>query len=82
MGFILFDRSGSRSVDAFGPYYVEQYLLMEALSKHEVASNVLEYYAHHKARLQRGVDGYAEAQGKGFVCWRFIHERNPQTPRG
>ena len=25
-----------------------------------------------KEKLQRGVEGYSEAQGKGFVCWRFI----------
>ena len=30
------------SADTFGPYGIEQYLLMEVLSKQEVASNVLE----------------------------------------
>ena len=46
MGFVLYDRqegaggasggAGSatgRSVDTFGPYFIEQYILMEALSK-------------------------------------------------
>ena len=47
---------------------------MEVLSKVEVAQNVLEYYTHHKAKLQRDVEAYGEAQGKGFVCWRFIQE--------
>ena len=46
----------------------------QVLSKAEVAGNVLEYYTHHKDKLQRGVEGYKEAQGKGFICWRFINE--------
>jgi hypothetical protein len=46
-GFILFDQAATTgcsaaSADTFGPYGIEQYLLMEVLSKQEVASNVLE----------------------------------------
>ena len=40
MGFVLFDRTtpstlegGHPSIDRFGPYCVEQYLIMELLSK-------------------------------------------------
>ena len=34
IGFVLFDRSaGPPSIDRFGPYCVEQYLVMELLSK-------------------------------------------------
>ena len=34
MGFVLFDRgAGPPSLDRFGPYCVEQYLVMELLSK-------------------------------------------------
>ena len=66
--------ASKRSVDSFGPYFIEQYLVMEVLSKQEVAQNVLEYYVHHKEKLQRGVESYEEAQGKGFICWRFINE--------
>ena len=34
MGFVLFDRSaGGPSLDSFGPYCVEQYLVMELLAK-------------------------------------------------
>ena len=83
MGFILVDRSpqpASRSVDAFGPYFIEQYLVMEVLSKQEVAQNVLDYYVHHKETLQRGVQTYSEAQGKGFICWRFVNEHRQQPP--
>ena len=47
----------------------------QALSKHEVAQNVLDYYVNHKEKLQQGLQDYGEAQGKGFVCWRFVHER-------
>ena len=61
-----------RSVDEFGPYFIEQYILMEVLSKQEVAVNVLEYYLNHRERLQRALDNYSEAQGRGFVCWRFL----------
>lgn len=76
MGFILFSKEQTprNSVDTFGPYHVEQYLLMDVLSKQEVAQNVLDYYAHRKEKLQLGVERYSEAQGKGFVCWRFINE--------
>ena len=78
MGFVLFDRSsGCRggappSVDQFGPYFIEQYILLEALSKHEVAQNVLDYFVHHREKLQRGLAGYSEVQGQGFICWRFL----------
>jgi hypothetical protein len=71
-GFVLFDRTSGRSVDSFGPYFVEQYIMMEALSKHEVAQNVLEYYCNHKEQLQRGLEQYNETKGKGFICWRFL----------
>jgi len=75
MGFVLFCKEGlEKSVNSFGPYFIEQYLLMDVLSKQEVAQNVVEYYVNHRERLQRGVEGYSEAQGRGFVCWRFIHE--------
>lgn len=84
-GFILFDRSekAARSnVDAFGPYFIEQYIVMEVLSKQEVAQNVLDYYVKQKDKLQRGVECYGEAQGRGFVCWRFINEfRQPAQNR-
>ena len=38
MGFILYEKPGpaSKSVDQFGPYFIEQYILMEVLSKQEV----------------------------------------------
>ena len=75
MGFILYDQPGGsdrRSVDAFGPYFIEQYILMEVLSKQEVAQNVLDYYCRSKDKLERGLATYDEAQGKGFVCWRFL----------
>ena len=35
---------------------------------------MLEYYAHQRDLLRRGVAGYSEAQGKGFICWRFLNE--------
>lgn len=72
VGFITFDSTNSKSVDSFGPYFVEQYILMEVLSKQEVAQNVLEYYCNHKETLQRGLESYDELQGKGFVSWRFL----------
>lgn len=72
VGFVLYDTTNSRSVDKFGPYFVENYILLETLSKQEVAQNVLEYYCNHKEILQRGVETYDEAQGKGFVSWRFL----------
>ena len=72
MGFVLFDRTDKRDIDAFGPYFIEQYILMDVLSKQEVAQNVLDYYCRHKETIQRGLEGYDEKQGKGFVCWRFL----------
>ena len=45
---------------------------MEQLSKQEVAHNVLDYYQHNKEKLQLGLENYSEAQGKGFICWRFL----------
>ena len=84
-GLILYDRGGTRkSVDTFGPYFIEQYIVMEVLSKQEVAQNVIDYYCNQKEKLERGVEAYSEAQGKGFICWRFIQEfRRPLqfTPR-
>jgi hypothetical protein len=66
------------SVDRFGPYFVEQYMLMEVLSKSEVAGNVLEYYVNHKDRLQQCLERYDERQGKGFICWRFVMSMSKQ----
>jgi hypothetical protein len=67
------DGGGSASsLDSFGPYFIEQYVLMEMLSKQEVAQNVLDYYAEHKGKLERGLEKYDETQGKGFICWRFV----------
>jgi hypothetical protein len=78
-GFVLFDKSTKRNVDCFGPYFIEQYILMEALSKSEVAANVIEYYSNCKEILQRSLDGYDETQGKGFICWRFLFQ---ETSKG
>jgi hypothetical protein len=75
MGFVLFDKAApgsNSSVDTFGPYFIEQYVLMEVLSKQEVAQNVIDYYVHNKDKLQQGLEKYTEAQGKGFICWRFV----------
>ena len=78
MGFILLDnRRDSKEnyrlcVDDFGPYYIEQYILMEVLSKQEVAQNVIDYYANRKSELQLALDNYDETQGGGFICWRFL----------
>jgi hypothetical protein len=74
MGFVLFDSAAesSKSVDSFGPYFIEQYILMEVLSKQEVAQNVLDYYVNHKRTLQESLCAYSEEQGKGFICWRFL----------
>jgi hypothetical protein len=72
MGFILFDKTDGKSVDRFGPYFIEQYILLEVLSKQEIAQNVMDYYCNHKETLQRGLDSYDELQGKGFICWRFL----------
>jgi hypothetical protein len=72
MGFVLLDTTESKSVDEFGPYFFEQYILMEVLSKHEVSENVIDYYCNHKELLQRALETYDEKQGKGFICWRFL----------
>jgi hypothetical protein len=74
MGFVLYQRAGAaaKSVDVFGPYFIEQYILMEVISKQEVAQNVLSYYVRHKHKLQDSLASYSEAQGKGFICWRFL----------
>jgi len=72
IGFILYDRTESRNIDIFGPYFIEQYIIMEVLMKQEVAQNVLDYYCNNKEMLQRGLDSYNEKQGKGFICWRFL----------
>ena len=79
VGFVLFDRTeGSKRIDAFGPYFIEQYILMEVLSKQEVAENVLDYYVNHKEKLEKGLTDYTEKQGKGFICWRFINDTSQQ----
>ena len=70
------------SLDAFGPYFVEQYMIMEVLSKHEVAQNVLDYYCGARGKLERGLATYSEAQGKGFVCWRFLLRETLQPGGG
>lgn len=91
-GFILYSRRGAgsvASVDSFGPYFIEQYMLMEVLSKQEVAQNVLDYYARRKSELEMGLQKYSEIQGEGFVCWRFLmsdssvkdRQRRGQSPR-
>lgn len=72
MGFVLVDRTDLADVDLFSPYCIEQYIMMDVLSKQEVAQNVIEYYCNHKDTIQRGLAGYSERQGKGFVCWRFL----------
>ena len=76
VGFVLYERERdpavARSVDSFGPYFIEQYILMDVLSKQEVAQNVMDYYANHKDRLEECLTKYDETQGKGFICWRFI----------
>jgi len=79
MGFVLFDKTGNRSVDSFGPYFIEQYIIMEVLSKQEVAQNVIEYYRKHKGTLERALHKYNEKQGKGFVCWRFLINETAKT---
>jgi hypothetical protein len=72
IGFVLFDKSQSKSVDTFGPYFIEQYILLDALSKQEVAQNVISYYRDHKQKLEKCLKQYSEKQGKGFICWRFL----------
>ena len=71
-GHVLYDRTASKDVDSFGPYFIEQYIIMEILSKQEIAQNVMDYYLRHKETIQRGLESYDEKQGKGFVCWRFL----------
>jgi len=71
-GFVLFDKTEEKNVDRFGPYFIEQYILLEVLTKHEVAQNVIEYYCHHREILHHGLATYDEKQGKGFICWRFL----------
>jgi len=72
IGFVLFDNTGSKVIDSFGPYFIEQYIIMDVLSKHEVSQNVLDYYCENKESIQRGLNSYKEKQGQGFVCWRFL----------
>lgn len=72
MGFILSDKTNSKDVTNFGPYFIEQYIMMEVLSKQEVAQNVLDYYCKQRDTLQRALSSYNERQGKGFICWRFL----------
>jgi hypothetical protein len=72
IGFIIFDKTRTKSVDEFGPYFIEHYLLLDALSKQEVAQNVITYYSKHKDVLTHCLDRYDEKQGKGFICWRFF----------
>ncbi len=67
-----------KNVDSFGPYFIEQYLLLESLSKQEIAQNVIDYYENHKEKLQKCLDNYSESKGKGFICWRFIATPQPQ----
>ncbi len=38
-----------------------------------VIQQVLDYYAKHREQLRAGVEAYSEAQGQGFICWRFIN---------
>ena len=72
IGFVLFDKTNTKSVDEFGPYFIEQYILLDALSKQEVAQNVITYYCRHKDKLEKGLESYNEKRGKGFICWRFL----------
>jgi hypothetical protein len=72
MGFVLFDKTKSKRVDEFGPYFIETYILMEVLSKQEVAQNVMDYFCSNRELLQRALDRYDEQQGQGFICWRFL----------
>ena len=72
MGFVMYDTTKTKSLDEFCPYYIENYIILEALSKVEVAQNVMDYYCNHKETIDAGLRGYDEAQGKGFVSWRFL----------
>ena len=68
-------------LDPWQTGYVESFFSptvpIQVLSKQEVAQNVLEYYVHHKEQLQQGLQSYDEVQGKGFICWRFLHVGHP-----
>ena len=79
IGFVLFDETNSKSVDAFGPYFIEQYILLDALSKQEVAQNVITYYCNHKDELDKCLEQYDEKQGKGFICWRFLFNQTARS---
>lgn len=79
IGFVLFDKTNSKSVDEFGPYFIEQYLLLDALSKQEVAQNVITYYRDHKDKLDKCLEQYDEKQGKGFICWRFLFNQTTMS---
>lgn len=72
IGFTLFDTTNTRDIDDFGPYCIESYILMEVLSKQEIAQNVIEMYSSNKEKLRRCLSVYQENQGKGFICWRFL----------
>jgi len=72
VGFVLFDSTNTKDVDTFGPYFIEQYILLDALSKQEMAQNVISYYCEHKEKLNKCLANYDERQGKGFICWRFL----------
>ena len=72
IGFVLFDKTNSKSVDEFGPYFIEHYILLDVLSKQEVAQNVIQYYCNHKDKLEKCLEQYDEKQGKGWICWRFL----------
>jgi len=82
IGFVLFDRTNSKSVDDFGPYFIEQYILLDALSKQEVAQNVITYYCNHKDKLEKCLEQYDEKQGKGFICWRFLFNQTAMSSDG
>jgi len=84
MGFILYTKNDSvKSIDHFGPYMIEQYILLEILSKQEVAQNVINYYRKNKEQLEQCLEAYDEAKGKGFICWRFLFSRlsSSKSPR-
>ena len=50
-GFVLYDATGAKCVDTFGPYFVEQYLLMEVLSKHEVRVEYFQIFSKFHSRI-------------------------------
>jgi len=79
IGFVLFDKTNSKSVDDFGPYFIEQYILLDALSKQEMAQNVITYYCNHKDKLDKCLEQYDEKQGKGFICWRFLFNQTTMS---